>query len=71
MSAPNIDALYSYALENGGLGGKIIGAGGGGYLLVYVPRGSEDGFKSAMQRIGSREMEWQFWSQGASVIYSL
>ena len=33
-----IDNLYNYALRNGALGGKLLGAGGGGFLLLYVPK---------------------------------
>ena len=32
-----LDDIYTYALENGALGGKLLGAGGGGYFLFYVP----------------------------------
>ena len=37
VSNQKIDEMYEIALANGALGGKILGAGGGGYLLVYVP----------------------------------
>jgi len=37
ISNPHIDEMYERAINNGALGGKILGAGGGGYLLVYVP----------------------------------
>jgi D-glycero-alpha-D-manno-heptose-7-phosphate kinase len=37
ISSPEIDALYDAALESGALGGKLLGAGGGGFLLFYVP----------------------------------
>ncbi len=36
MSNPDIDRWYQLALENGALGGKLIGAGGGGFLLFYT-----------------------------------
>ena len=37
VTNPVIDEMYEKAMKNGALGGKILGAGGGGYLLVYVP----------------------------------
>ena len=36
MSNSTIDNIYNYALKNGALGGKLIGAGGGGFLLFYT-----------------------------------
>ena len=36
MSNSTIDDIYNYALKNGALGGKLIGAGGGGFLLFYT-----------------------------------
>jgi D-glycero-alpha-D-manno-heptose-7-phosphate kinase len=37
ITTPFLDDIYNYALENGALGGKLLGAGGGGYFLFYVP----------------------------------
>ena len=39
-----IDKLYNLALQNGALGGKILGAGGGGFLLFYVPQNKQRNF---------------------------
>ena len=36
MSNPDIDKWYNLAMENGALGGKLIGAGGGGFLMFYA-----------------------------------
>ena len=38
ISNKKIDDLYNYSLENGAIGGKLLGAGGGGFLLLYVPK---------------------------------
>ena len=35
---PEIDEMYAKAKANGALGGKILGAGGGGFMLLYVPK---------------------------------
>ena len=37
ISSDHIDAIYEGALENGALGGKLLGAGGGGFFIFYVP----------------------------------
>ena len=37
ISSPYLDEIYDYALKNGALGGKLLGAGGGGYFIFYVP----------------------------------
>ena len=37
ISSEHIDAIYEGALENGALGGKLLGAGGGGFFIFYVP----------------------------------
>lgn len=37
ITTPFLDDIYKFALENGALGGKLLGAGGGGYFLFYVP----------------------------------
>ncbi|WP_294961219.1 CBS domain-containing protein [Sulfurimonas sp.] len=37
ITTPFLDDIYEFALENGALGGKLLGAGGGGYFLFYVP----------------------------------
>ena len=36
MSNPRIDEWYDHAMKNGALGGKLIGAGGGGFLMIYA-----------------------------------
>lgn len=48
ISLPEIDALYDAALEAGALGGKLCGAGGGGFLLMVVPVHARDSFEKRM-----------------------
>ncbi|MFR6563304.1 MAG: hypothetical protein ACLUR5_16460 [Eubacterium ventriosum] len=38
MSNPQIDSMYAKAKSAGALGGKILGAGGGGFMMLYVPQ---------------------------------
>jgi D-glycero-alpha-D-manno-heptose-7-phosphate kinase len=68
ISNPRIDRLYEVAREHGVLGGKITGAGGGGFLLLYSEPTCRDAVRSAMQREGVQEMAFAFDCQGAQVI---
>jgi galactokinase/mevalonate kinase-like predicted kinase len=68
ISTPQIDALYSLAMENGALGGKITGAGGGGFLLIYCEPGSQQAVREAMCAEGIQEIAFGFDMQGAQAI---
>jgi D-glycero-alpha-D-manno-heptose-7-phosphate kinase len=68
ISSPHIDSLYEVARQHGALGGKITGAGGGGFLLLYSEPACHDAVRSAMQSQGVQEMAFAFDSQGAQVI---
>lgn len=68
ISSPRIDHLYGVARESGALGGKITGAGGGGFLLIYAEPACQNSVRSAMQNEGVQEMAFAFDSQGAQVI---
>ena len=66
ISNPAIDEAYQKAIEAGALGGKLLGVGGGGFLLFYVPIESQNKVKEA---IGLPQMPMAFDRQGSSVIY--
>jgi D-glycero-alpha-D-manno-heptose-7-phosphate kinase len=68
ISSPRIDHLYAVARECGALGGKITGAGGGGFLLLYSEPNCQADVRSAMHREGVQEMAFAFDTQGAHVI---
>ncbi|MFZ0320854.1 MAG: hypothetical protein WAL56_17135 [Candidatus Sulfotelmatobacter sp.] len=68
ISNQRIDRLYEVAREHGVVGGKITGAGGGGFLLLYCEPSSHYAVRSAMQAEGLQEMAFAFDSQGAQVI---
>jgi D-glycero-alpha-D-manno-heptose-7-phosphate kinase len=67
MSNGKIDEWYEYARKNGALGGKLIGAGGGGFLLFY----SEEKLRlrEAMDRIGLSEVRFRFEPHGTKSVY--
>ena len=44
-----VNEIYRKALANGALGGKLLGAGGGGYLLLYVPKQAQGGVRKALE----------------------
>jgi GHMP kinases C terminal len=50
------------------LGGKITGAGGGGFLLLFCPQQNQDDVRRALEAQGAREMGFEFDFQGAQVI---
>ncbi len=68
ISTPRIDKLYSLALHHGALGGKITGAGGGGFLLFYCEPAQQAAVREAMREEGIHEMAFGFDTQGAQVI---
>ena len=70
MSSSSIDDLYNYAIKSGALGGKIMGAGGGGYFMFYVPENNHLSFRKKMRQNGLAEMDWQFDFNGVSSIFS-
>ncbi len=68
ISTPRIDELYSLALQNGAMGGKITGAGGGGFLLLYCEPEFQGNVREAMRRHNVHEMNFGFDMQGAQAI---
>ena len=68
ISNPRIDHLYDLARHNGALGGKITGAGGGGFLLLYCPLEHQEAVRSALHAEGIQEMAFAFDIQGAQVV---
>jgi len=68
ISNERIDHLYQLARKNGALGGKITGAGGGGFLLLYCEQEYQDGLRLALHREGVHEMTFAFDFHGAQVI---
>ena len=67
MSNERFDKIYTIAKENGALGGKISGAGGGGFFTFYV-EGDQKKFREAMRQLNLREMKYRFDFEGAKVL---
>jgi D-glycero-alpha-D-manno-heptose-7-phosphate kinase len=68
MSSPQIDEAYELGLKNGAIGGKLVGAGGGGFLLFYA----EDRLRlrAAMRKAGMEEVRIGFDFEGTKVLFS-
>jgi galactokinase/mevalonate kinase-like predicted kinase len=68
ISNVRINAMYESALQNGALGGKITGAGGGGFLLLFCEPPHQNRVREALVALGAEEMGFQFDFQGAQVV---
>ena len=66
MSNPQIDAWYDLAMANGAVGGKLIGAGGGGFLMFYAE--DKVRLRHAMREAGLTEVRFHFDFEGTKVI---
>ncbi len=64
ISNDQIDELYDVAKSNGAIGGKILGAGGGGFLLLFVPFTRRERIATAMEAAGGKVVDFQFDGAG-------
>jgi len=62
-----IDGLYQTAKDMGALGGKILGAGGGGHLLLYCPINKKQAIAREMENLGGRSVRFAFEERGLQV----
>jgi D-glycero-alpha-D-manno-heptose-7-phosphate kinase len=66
MSNERINQLHEYAMAHGALGGKLIGAGGGGFLMFYA--GDKAQLRHAMREQGLREVRFRFDFEGTRIV---
>ena len=66
IANPRIDELYNLAMKNGATGGKLLGAGGGGFLLFYCEKYKQHQLDEAL---GLRKFPVRFEHDGTSVVY--
>lgn len=71
MSNSNIDNWYNIGLNNGAIGGKIMGAGGGGFLLFCVKQNERKKLRYAMENVGLKYMDFKFDFEGVKVLANL
>jgi len=66
ITNPEIDAWYETALSAGAIGGKLLGAGGGGFLLFYCP---EEKKQSVIASLPLEQIPFEFDNNGSKIIY--
>ena len=66
ISNPDIDYMYGVAMSAGALGGKLLGAGGGGYMLFYVPESARGSVSLAMREY--KRFNFNFTDQGSTAV---
>ena len=67
ISTSQVDEIYRTALKNGALGGKILGAGGGGFLLLYAPKKQHAQIKGALAEY--QFVDFSLEKQGSMLIH--
>lgn len=68
MSNPKIDEWYELGLKNGAVGGKLVGAGGGGFLMFYAT--DRNKLRHAMRKAGLEEVRFGYDFEGTKVVLS-
>jgi D-glycero-alpha-D-manno-heptose-7-phosphate kinase len=71
LSTALVDEYYELALKYGALGGKITGAGGGGFLMLYCPEEAQPVLIRTLEERGLKCMNFSFVSEGATVILNV
>lgn len=67
VSTSEIDQAYETAIQAGALGGKLLGAGGGGFLLLYVQPEKQEAVRQALYKL--KEIPFRFETGGARILY--
>jgi D-glycero-alpha-D-manno-heptose-7-phosphate kinase len=68
MSNPEINEWYEIAKKNGAIGGKLVGAGGGGFLMFYAK--DRNKLRKTMSKVGLEEVRFRFDFEGTKIIMS-
>ena len=71
ISSPKIDHWYDVGLKNGALGGKIMGAGGGGFLVFCSEVGKRKELRIAMEKEGLKFMDFKFDWEGSKTLVDI
>ena len=67
ISNPKIDQIYEYMISKGALGGKLLGAGGGGFLLFYMKKNLQKSFLKKNKKLV--EIPFKFSNKGTEILY--
>jgi len=68
MSNGKIDEWYEFGLKQGAIGGKLVGAGGGGFLMFYAE--DRNRLRHAMTKVGLEEVRFRFDFEGTKVVFA-
>jgi len=71
ISNPFIDECYETARKSGALGGKIIGAGGGGFFMFYSDNSQKPKLSEAMRKLGLKPMRLRFDFEGVKILVNM
>jgi len=69
IATPQITETYDAGLNAGALGGKLLGAGGGGFMLFYAPADVHEALDSAMEGVGATPFEFSMETEGSKLIH--
>ena len=69
ISNPAIDGLYETGMRNGATGGKLIGAGGGGFIVFYCPN-ERSKLREAMKAQNAPEFAFKFDFEGSKIVFN-
>jgi D-glycero-alpha-D-manno-heptose-7-phosphate kinase len=67
ISTPHIDQMYDIARRAGALGGKLLGAGGGGFVLIFAPPEKQKRIRERLKKF--LEIPFKFENQGSQIIF--
>ena len=68
VTTPRIDECYEAAIKAGALGGKVLGAGGGGFMLFYVPSAYQWNVITTLGKMGLEEFPFKFSEGGSEIL---
>ena len=67
VSTPEVDLIYETAIKNGALGGKLLGAGGGGFMLFYADQSKHEAIQKSLQ--DKIFVPFRFENAGSKIVY--
>ena len=68
VSSDRLDFIYNLGIKNGALGGKLLGAGGAGFFLFYLPRNKREAFLSSFKKFTC--IPFKFEQEGSTIIFN-